>query len=187
MTERAIVDGTVVVGFDGSATARDAVTCAVAEAQRRNLPLVLVHAFTWPWIYPPLTGEHDLSDPGPRIRTLQMLTEAANKVHQAHPDLKVTRRIIDGHAGKVLSAASREAALLVVGHRGAGGFTGLLAGSVAFHVTRHAQCPVMVARGTRTAPTAPVVVGVDGSDGARHAVRFAFATAAGRGASVVVV
>jgi nucleotide-binding universal stress UspA family protein len=187
MTERTTVDGAVVVGFDGSASARHAVTCAADEAQRRNLPLVLVHAFTWPLIYPPLTAEHDLRDPGPRNRVRQLLTEAAEEIRASHPRLKVTSRIVDGHAGKVLSTASREAALLVVGHRGAGGFAGLLAGSVALHVTRHAHCPVVVARGAPAAPTAPVVVGVDGSDGARHAVRFAFATAAGRGAPLVVV
>ena len=39
---------TVVVGVDGSDSALDAVRWAAREADRRRLPLRVVHAFGWP-------------------------------------------------------------------------------------------------------------------------------------------
>ena len=101
--------------------------------------------------------------------------------------MMVTAEMVDGHAAAVLVERSRRAQLLVVGHRGEGGFTELLVGSVAIHTAAHAHCPVVVVRGTRGAADAPVIVGVDGSSPARHAVRFAFDTAARRRAPLRVV
>jgi nucleotide-binding universal stress UspA family protein len=41
---------------------------------------------------------------------------------------------------------SRQADLLVVGHRGHGAFTGMLLGSVSMHCVTNAACPVVVVR-----------------------------------------
>jgi nucleotide-binding universal stress UspA family protein len=177
----------VVVGIDDSAPARAAVDFAVDEARQRAVPLILVHGFTWPWIYPPLTAEHDLTDPGPRARAGQLLAETAARLRADHPHLTVRTRLHDGYAAQVLVDHSQDAALVVVGHRGAGGFAGLLAGSVAIHTATHAHCPVVVVRGDRAKPDAPVLVGIDGSPDARDAAEFAFAVAARRGAPVVAL
>jgi len=40
--------------------------------------------------------------------------------------------------------ASKEAELIVLGSRGAGGFTRLMLGSTADQVARHAHCPVTI-------------------------------------------
>lgn len=160
----------VVVGFDGSEAARSAVEHGAREALLRGCGLRLVHAFGWP-------APYDRVGQGPRVAMLTLLEQAAHDVRTGHPSLLVTTRLIDGSPGGVLVDASRDAQLLVVGHRGLGGFAGLLLGSVAAQVTAHARSPVVVVRGERPPEGAPVVLGTDGSPGANRAAEVAFAQA----------
>jgi nucleotide-binding universal stress UspA family protein len=115
---------------------------------------------------------------------------------------------VSGSPAKVLIEQARGADLLVVGHRGRGGFASALLGSVGLHCVLHAQCPVTVVRqpaqrpesaeeaaavADEHAPTRPVstdgliVVGVDGSEGARTALKFALEEAVRQTARVRVV
>lgn len=167
----------VVVGFDGSATAQSAVHYGAREALRRGSGLRIVHAFGWPVILPPFHAPYDQHDQGPRAAMLELLAQTAHEVRADHPHLSVTTRLIDGSPGGVLVDASRDAQLLVLGHRGLGGFAGLLVGSVAAQATGHARCPVVVVRGDRPPDGAPVVLGTDGSPGANRAAEVAFAQA----------
>jgi len=167
----------VVVGFDGSATAQSAVHYGAREALRRGCGLRVVHAFGWPVILPPFHAPYDQHDQGPRAAMLDLLAQNAHEVRAAHPSLSVTTRLIDGSPGGVLVDVSRDAQLLVVGHRGLGGFTGLLVGSVAAQAAGHARCPVVVVRGDDPPDGAPVVLGTDGSSGANRAAEVAFAQA----------
>ncbi|WP_327000638.1 universal stress protein [Dactylosporangium sp. NBC_01737] len=171
----------VIVGFDGSAPSRAAVDFGAAEAERRNRPLHLCHAFTWPLLYPMADPADAPPDHGPRVRSLELLNETADEVRRARPGLSVAARLLDGSPGGVLVSASADAGLLVVGHRGLGGFTGLLAGSVGVQVAGHARCPVVVVRGAPVADGAPIVVGVDGSAGAHLAAVAAFEQAQQQG------
>lgn len=179
----------IVVGFDGSRLAVAATEFAAAEARQCNAPLTLVHGFLWPWFDPPLLPEPgvDVHDPNARVAAVRRLAEATDRVQKQYPDLSVTGRVVDGQAAAVLVDWSRRATLVVVGHRGAGGFAELLAGSVALHTAAHAHCPVVVVRGAPPEPGAPVIVGVDGSPHGRHAVEFAFAVAARRNVPLVAV
>jgi nucleotide-binding universal stress UspA family protein len=61
--------------------------------------------------------------------------------------VQVETEITYGHPVQVLIDESKTAGLLVVGHRGHGGFTEMLTGSVAIHCVSHAACPVVVVRG----------------------------------------
>jgi nucleotide-binding universal stress UspA family protein len=182
----------VVVGFDGSASARAALRYGAGEALLRGCGLRLVHAFSWPLIYPPFGAEYDPHDHGPRVAMLNLMTTAARHVRRKYPDLPVVTRIVDGSPGGVLVRASSDAAVLVVGHRGLGGFTGLLAGSVGIQVTGHAHCPVVVVRGEpmtigSPATDAPVVLGFDGSPSAGTAADAAFAHAQRWGVELLAV
>lgn len=175
----------IVVGVDGSAHSLAAADLAADEAARRDLTLEIVHAFAPLFMTRPGAMPPDFAPVGPvpgagdealRAHAEELLHQAATRVRQAHPDLPVVTRLRDGTAADVLTTASGHAALLVVGHRGSGGFTELLTGSVSIQLASHARCPVLIVRG-QPAADAPVVVGVDGSDGARQAARFAAETA----------
>jgi nucleotide-binding universal stress UspA family protein len=49
---------------------------------------------------------------------------------------------VSGAPAEELITAGRDADMIVVGSRGAGGFPRLLIGSVSNHVTHYALCPV---------------------------------------------
>lgn len=183
--------GPVVVGIDGSRSARAAAGWAAAEAQRRGAPLRLVTAFGWMEVGPVPLGPN----PGPDYRerlvgeARERVAEVAREVAAAHPDVVVTREVVTGYPIPVLTAESAQARLVVIGDRGLGGVAGLLLGSVAAALTAHAACPVVVVRGDPQGPPAdaPVVVGVDGSPVGEAAIAFAFEAAAARRAPLVAV
>ena len=179
----------VVVGVDGSDSALDAVRWAAREADRRRLPLRVVHAFGWP-------DTRHVGDPGLGVDYREVLQRAAREVLAAAtaaagetvPGLAVDPQMIVGFPGAVLRSESAGAVLVVLGDRGLGGFTGLLLGSVAIEVSALGECPVVVVRGPAPAPPeGPVVVGVDGSPTSEAAVGFAYEAAATRGVPLVAV
>jgi len=177
----------VVVGVDGSASSLAAVDVAAREAQLRGLPLRVVHAFVWPYLGAPL-GPSPYGPPegGLQNDAERLLAEAVQQAARAVPGLDVESEIVTGGATAVLLEESPAAALVVLGDRGLGGFTGLIVGSVAVQLTAHAHCPVLVVRG-RPNPSGPLVLGVDGSPEAWPAVLQAFDEASLRGAELVAL
>lgn len=106
------------------------------------------------------------------------------------PGVEVRTELANGFAAEQLIGRSASAALVVLGSRGLGGFSGLVVGSIAVAMATHGHCPVVVVRGDALAGDAdgePVVVGVDGSTASDAAVLFAFEAAASRGVAVVAV
>jgi nucleotide-binding universal stress UspA family protein len=184
--------GRVVAGVDGSECALQAVRWAAAEAARRRVPLRLVAAHTFP-------AGGFVGDPGlgvdPRVVlrdvVLGNLKAAAAAAAEVSPGVDVEQADVDGDPAVVLAGESQRAALVVLGDRGLGGFTGLLLGSVAVALSAHAACPVVVVRGSETDPAVsrpePVVVGVDGSPGSEAAVAFGAEAAVQRGVPLVAV
>ncbi|MFU8874073.1 universal stress protein [Micromonospora sp. SL4-19] len=185
MTDRS--GAPVVVGVDGSASALDAVRVAAREAAIRHRPLRVVYAFQWPLLGTPL-GPMSAALPDAELRheAGKLVAEAVDEARKLDSELPVSGGVVDGAAVPVLLRESRDAALLVLGHRGLGGFAELLVGSTAVQLSARADCPVLVVRGEPRAD-GPVVVGVDGSALSREAVGFAFAEAAQRGTTLVVV
>ncbi|RKN27276.1 universal stress protein [Micromonospora musae] len=177
----------VVVGVDGSTVGLDAVRVAAREAAQRRRPLRVVHAFIWPLMG--VSGRPAPGGPvggGLRHQAERYVVEAVAEAGKVAPEVPVTGAVVDGEAATVMLAASRQAALVVLGHRGLGGFAGLLIGSVTVQVASRALCPVLVVRGEPRAD-GPVVVGVDGSELSRAAVGFAFEEAAYRDVPLVAV
>ncbi|GHJ08855.1 hypothetical protein TPA0907_32220 [Micromonospora humidisoli] len=185
MTNRA--GAPVVVGVDGSRSALDAVGVAAREAVARNRPLRVVHAFIWPLFGVPL-GPAPVGPPdgGLRNEAERIVTEAVAEAGKIAPELTVTGYLSDGAPTPVLLREARDAALVVLGTRGLGGFAGLLIGSVAVQVSARADCPVLVVRGEPRAD-GPVLVGVDGSALSTEALGFAFAAAAQRDTGLLAV
>jgi nucleotide-binding universal stress UspA family protein len=166
--------GAVVVGYDGSASAVDALEWAAAEAARRKARLVVLHASDLALMLAP-AGRPGWVGHVPDTLARDVTTDGAERARKLVPDLDVDAVTPVDSPGGALEQASRSAALVVVGNRGHGPVTGPLLGSVAYSVATHAHCPLVVVRQTvdRMAPDAPVIVGVDGSPGAEEALRFA--------------
>ena len=171
----------VLVGVDGSAASLVAVDLAVREATLRGRSLRIVYGDPWAnhpaWVDLPSVPSGALpSDPlADPERAIRAATERAGAT-----SVPMTGEVLAGDPATVLIRASADAELLVLGHRGRGGFPELLIGSVAVKVAAHAACPVIVTRGA--APAAgDVLLGVDGSSATHPAAGFAFQEAALRG------
>ncbi|MEV0330231.1 universal stress protein [Micromonospora echinospora] len=132
-------DGPVLVGLDGSELAELAVGQAAEEAARRGVPLVLAHVVA--------VDARPEDSAGGEQGAGRLLAETAATVRQRHPELAVAERVLrSAEPASALVEASADAALVVVGSRGRGGFAGLLLGSVSQALVQHARCPVLVAR-----------------------------------------
>ncbi|WP_410816268.1 universal stress protein [Micromonospora sp. 050-3] len=162
----------ILVGVDGSDCSLVAVDLAVREAALRGRPVRIVYCDPWAdhpaWTHNDPAGELTgglLSDPQQAIRA------AIDRVNT--DEVPVTGEVLAGNPTPVLIRESADADLLVLGHRGRGGFPELLLGSVAVTVAAHAACPVLITRGTPTTG-GEVLIGVDGSPGNNAAIGFAF-------------
>lgn len=179
----------VVVGIDDMDQSPHALELAGIEAELRDAPLWVAHAYHR--VPPVVTAAADGSAPtehAPLESTAEPLATALKQLHADHPRLQVGSYAMSGPAAVGLAALAEEAELLVLGHRGRGGFAGMLLGSVALRTVAHARCPVVVARGARRAMKR-VVVGIDIDDATagRAPLAFAFEEAVLRGAELVVL
>lgn len=141
--------GDLVVGVDGSPSARTAVLWAAEEAHVRSRPLHLVHAAD--------TDRRAYWSDAERMWELReagrdLLAETAAAVTRRHPDLVVTRTLGRQEPVAGLREAAGDDKTIVVGHRGLGGFSSLLLGSVGLGVAARADVPVIVVRGAADRP-----------------------------------
>jgi nucleotide-binding universal stress UspA family protein len=140
----------IVVGVDGSESARHALGYAVEEARLRGARLLIVSAWSVPvMVY--AGGYTPGIDPGTFKHAA--MTEAENalaEVRSTAPALEVEAISPNASAADALLAAAEDAQLLVVGARGIGGFERLLLGSVSQQVALHAPCIVTIVRPDRS-------------------------------------
>lgn len=177
----------IVVGVDGSESSLQALRWAVTEAARHAGELLAVT--TWTGLPPPISPYVDVSKIGGRADVLSAAEQALNSfVEDARAnnfEVAVEMVATEGHPTTVLTEYSRHADLIVVGARGRGSVAGWLLGSVSQELLRQSSCPVAVVRSSRgkeAAVSGPdpaarewsrVVVGIDGSDSSKTALRWA--------------
>jgi nucleotide-binding universal stress UspA family protein len=149
------ITGGIVVGYDGSATGADALAWALHEAVLRGCGVHAVEAWTLssaaPAVGAPFGVVPSLAECEAVVRARLAAAVEAARAAAVRPDVVVSAHVVHGPAAQALIAASRRAALVVVGDRGLGGFLDLVLGSVADQVLRHAHCPVVLVH-NRPAP-----------------------------------
>ena len=99
---------------------------------------------------------------------------------------EVSGAIGTGSPQRGLLTVAEEAAMIVVGARGIGGFAGLLMGSVSGQVAEHASCPVAVVRPVHGS-AADVVVGIDSSPQSARALELGLAEARRTGGTLIAL
>ncbi|MEU1852856.1 universal stress protein [Streptomyces sp. NPDC019990] len=182
----------VLAGVDGSECGAAAAHWAAREAALRGVPLRLCHASpSLPGVAVPAAAVDRLHQMGDWL-----LERLVTDVGDRWPDLEVRGEQADDAPAAALLAAARDAALLVTGTRGTGGFEGLAVGSVALRTAAAAPCPVVLVPhrpggfpGLRSSAggTAQVVLGFDGHRPAGEVADFAFSAAEARGVRLRVV
>lgn len=161
----------IVVGFDGSPPAVEALRWAVAESTIRGASVRVVQSWQDPAFADPVwLGE--LEDRGAlERRALADLQADVAMALGSRDQAEVQTEVVDHAPTRLLVEASASAGMVVVGSRGRGGFATLLLGSVSHKVAGQARCPVVV---VRSGPQGrDVVVGVDGSEPSRAALAWA--------------
>jgi nucleotide-binding universal stress UspA family protein len=178
----------ITAGIDGTEESIAALDWAAREAVRRDVALRVVHA----WRFQPYegidAGDRDTQEGWAR----DAVDAAVRAVTGRHTGLDVSTEVVEGGSVDVLVAAAADAELLVLGSRGHGPVVGFLLGSVGQQVIAEAARPVVLVRAgdqaTAEASGREIVVGQEGDpEDSADVLRFAFETAAARGATVRAV
>ena len=145
--------GSIVVGTDGSDTAKEAVRQAVGLARSVGAELLLVSAYQ-PVSRVTVNRENPQSPAdaqwmvSARDDVASILTEAANAAEEAGVTAHTFPRQGDPADAILDVAEERDADLIVVGNKGMTGAKRFLLGSVPNRVSHHAPCSVLIIRTT---------------------------------------
>lgn len=192
----------IAVGVDGSPASIAAAHWAAHEARRRGTGLSVVHA----WYRHPRPApsvpidrtEHDWAE--------EILLDAASGLRAAHPDLRVTERLVCDSTVAALLAAGADSDMLVLGSLGLGAIGGFVTGSVSQRVVARSTHPVVLVRAGRgvagdhlpaadgiapdeipKTPYREVVLGLHTGHPCDEVLEFAFDAARRRGTGLRVV
>ena len=142
--------GTIVVGVDGSDCSRAALEFAFDEAVLRGAGVRVVAALAADAYWAASSGMSPslLDELKADLEKMArgMVDDLVRERGKAVADVTVEVRALDGAPGRVLVDQSRDADMLVVGHRGRGGFRSTVLGSVGLQCVLHASVPVTVVR-----------------------------------------
>jgi nucleotide-binding universal stress UspA family protein len=179
----------VVIAYDQTPHSKRALAEAAREAASRGTGLRIVHAYTTDERLP--MGPFTTVVPTPdfeqtnRHDAEEILEEVAAQTKNEHPALAIQTRAVPGDAPSAILAEASTAALLVVGSRGRGGFSGLLLGSTSQRVLADAPCPVIVTHDASCESRGWIMVGLDTDEPGAEVLEFAFETADRRGTGLI--
>jgi len=188
-----ITHGRIVVGYDGSAGAVNALTHAARLANDRGLTLLMIMAL--PHLNPkvPRTARALKLDPDYlthiKARAQRKLDAAAEQLASQYPSLTTENALLSADPAGTLVEASQDAALVVVGVRGhSAELLSPMLGTVSGSVITHAVGPVMVVPdGIHDMVGGPVVVGLIDAADSLAAGRVAIREAEQRGVPLVAM
>lgn len=166
----------MVVGYDASPHAEEALAWAAEEAVRRDALLRVVHA--------PSSDQERRA--GERV-----VAAATTHVTRSHPELPVESWLLDVDIVEGLVRQARSAALLVLGRCSHNHYASLPLGSVSQRLVAHSPCPTVIVGSpspeepSSTMPDGPVVLGARPGESPTVA-DFAFEAAALRGVPLQV-
>ncbi|MGP4114317.1 universal stress protein [Streptomyces sp. 4N509B] len=122
--------GRIVLGVEGTEREAEAVRFAFREAEARGGELAAVHAW--------------LAVPDLQIETETLLDEVLAPLTNAHPDVRLSRAVVEAPTRDTLLAEAENADLLVLGAHRRTRPVGLRLGLVSHALLHHAACPVAV-------------------------------------------
>jgi nucleotide-binding universal stress UspA family protein len=182
----------IVAGTDGSEDSLRAVEWAAKEARRRGARLRIVSVPEL-WFFRELhataadASVADRAVHAERTAAERAVKVAAQRASDLAPDLTIETVSLEGPGADQLIASAAGAQMLVVGHRGSGGFSGLLLGSTSRYLATHAPLPVVVTREETTMSGREITVGIHRQRQSDAALRFGFDEAELRGASLLAI
>lgn len=135
----------IVVGVDGSVSAKGALKRAIEEAALWDAELTAISGIPigtgtglLGWLPTSVDSETLLAD------CKAGLDVTVDRALGGRDDVTVRRHALDGTGAALLAEFSTAVDLVVVGTRGRGGFAGMLMGSTSQALLHHSACPVMV-------------------------------------------
>ncbi|MEU9579027.1 universal stress protein [Streptomyces chilikensis] len=134
----------VAVGVDPDDTPDPVLEFAFEEAARRSAPLRAVQGYSLPAFYEWAGTVEGEAFGQMRRQQGELLERALAPWRAAYPQVEVVQESEPGKGSVLLADASRDASLVVVGHRTRRHAFGLRIGAVAHAVLHHAVAPVAV-------------------------------------------
>ncbi|MDB5059123.1 MAG: UspA [Chloroflexi bacterium] len=190
----------VVIALDGSTSAEQGLRLAETLLTGKESHIVLMHVLPRHFIYGkggPVPIEcYDADD----VRTdgKALLDAATARLKVAGAGTTIEQNIVAGHPADLIlkTATEPHADLIILGSRGLNGAQRFLLGSVSHRVSQHAHCTVLVAHAQAPRPTRrdrpgsamlKVLVAIDGSTVADHALDVACTLLSGIGVEVTLL
>lgn len=139
--------GVVMVAIDGSENSACAAHIACSEAAARSARVVAVGVWNMEMVHGYVVTEPDSPEwRDVEAREQHRVEATVAAARERHPEVPFEITVLHGPVSRTLVEHAATSDLLVMGHRGRGGFAGKVLGSVTQKVLRSATCPVLVVK-----------------------------------------